>query len=158
MRHFLAAGSRIEVNLAGSEIAVLDRLGNLLSTAGVNQDDPARVRLNPRIYPEDDEASREFDRLAAKERVEGRSADRELFSEGLRAAREGTTTIDKSQASAWARVLSEARVVLAARSGVFEEGWPEDPMEDPEVALSIFLGGLLEELVDQMMVTMEENQ
>ncbi len=156
MKRFRSVGTGIEVALDGSELAVLDRLGSLLSSAGSTEEDPARERLNPSIYPDDKSASREFDRLVGKERVETRSADRETFSGGIQSALTGAHVLTADEAAAWARVLGEARIVLAARGGVFEEGWPEDPGGQPEVALSMFLGFLVEELVTEMMLAMEE--
>lgn len=156
MNVFRRAGSGIEVALEDSEASILARLGPLLSAAGVTKSDPARSRLNPTIYPDDDIASREFERLAEKERVEARSADRERFANTLRDATTGPTVLSYDDAAAWARVLGEARVVLAARHGLFESGLPDELPTDPEVVMVLLLGHLQEELVGQMLATMEE--
>jgi hypothetical protein len=68
MSRFKATGSGIEVDLEAPEIAILSRLGSLLGAVGVEKSDPARVRLNPALYADDEGASREFDRLVGKER------------------------------------------------------------------------------------------
>lgn len=158
MSRFRAVPSGIEVNLMGPEIAVLYQLGSLLGAAGVDKNDPARERLQPRLYRDDEGASREFDRLVEKERVELRSADRELFNEGLDDAVGGTMVLSDDDAAAWARVLGEARIVLAARRGLFETGLPEEPLGDPEVALVTFLGVLQQELVEEMMTKLEDGK
>ena len=155
MSWFSAVDGGVEVSLSGPEIAVLSRLGSLLGGAGVENDDPARERLLPVVYPDDPEASREFDRLASKERVEARSVDREAFVAGLTAAASGTTMLRAEDAAAWARVLGEARIVVASRKGLFETGLPEGPIDDPEVAFLTFLGLLQEELVGAMLTSMD---
>jgi hypothetical protein len=114
--------------------------------------------LTPKIYPNDEHASRDFDRLAEKERVEVRSADREVFNQGLDSVVGGPVVLTDSEAAAWARVLGEARVVLAARKGLFESGLPDQPGKDPEVALVSFLGVLLDQLVGAMMARIEERK
>lgn len=156
MSRFEAGPSGVTVRLPGPELAILSRLGSLLGGAGVGKDDPATERLTPRIYPEDESASREFERLAGKERVEARSADREVFADGLQAAAGGALVLDDDEAAAWLRVIGEARVVVAARKGLFDAGLPTGSVDDPEVALVMFLGLLQEELVGQVLTRMEE--
>ena len=158
MSRFVATADGIQVQLLGPEIAILLQLGPLLGGAGVEKDDPAAPRLKPQIYADDATASREFDRLAAKERVEARSADRELFREGLGAAAQGEFVLSAADAATWARVLGESRIVLAARKGLFDSGMPTDRPEDPEIALVMYLGLLQEELVGQMLTTMKETK
>lgn len=158
MRRFVATADGIEVQLLSTEIAILERLGALLQGAGVEKDDPAAQRLRPVIYADDTQASREFDRLAAKERVEVRSADREKFADGLKAAEAGVFTLARDDAATWARVLGESRIVLAARKGLFDTGLPEGRPKDPEVALVMYIGLLQEELVAAMLATMEDNK
>ncbi len=158
MNRFTATATGINVYLADTEIAILGRLVNLLGGAGVGNDDPAARRLRPVIYADDATASREFDRLAAKERVEARSADRERFADGLRTAAKGILSLNAEDASTWARVLGESRIVLAARKGLFESGLPDKRPEDPEVALVMYIGILQEELVAEMLATMEDNK
>jgi hypothetical protein len=156
MTRFRGSEDGIALELNPSEVAILSRLATLVGGAGVSKDDPARQRLNPVIYPGDETASREFERLAAKERVEVRSADRELFDETLRRANAGRLLLTQDQAGAWARVLGEARIVLAARKGLFDSGLPTDLPTDPELALVLLLGHLQEELVNEMLRTMED--
>jgi len=156
MSRFHGSDQGIALQLNQSEIAILSRLPILVGNAGVDKDDPARQRLNPAIYPDDETSSREFERLAATERVEGRSADRELFDETLREAVEGRLLLSQDQAAAWARVLGEARIVVAARKGLFDTGLPTGLPTDPELALVLLLGHLQEELVNEMLRIMED--
>lgn len=156
MSRFAGSGRGVALQLGPSEIAILSRLATMVSGAGVAKDDPARQRLNPTLYPDDEVASREFERLAAKERVEVRSADREVFDATLSRAVEERVVLSHAEAAAWVRVIGEARIVLAARKGLFEAGLPEEMPTDPEVALVLLLGYLQEELVGEMLRSMED--
>lgn len=156
MSRFRGSEEGIALELNPSEVAILSRLPTLVEGAGIDKDDPARHRLNPAIYPEDEASSREFERLVAKERVEVRSADRELFDETLRRAAGGRLLLNGEESAAWARVLGEARIVLAARKGLFDSGLPTGLPTDPELALVLLLGHLQEELVSEMLRTMED--
>jgi hypothetical protein len=156
MSRFRAVDEGVQVDLAGPESALLSRLTSLLGGAGVDKDDPAREWLLPRLYPNDENASREFVRLAGKERVELRSADRERYKLSLDLAANGRVVLSDNDAAAWARVIAEARIVLAARKGLFETGLPEGPVDDPEVTFVVFLSVIQEELVEQMLTNMED--
>lgn len=157
MSRFRGVAEGVEVTLNGPELALLTGLTSLLGAAGVEKDDPARERLHPRIYPDDDTASREFDRLIGKERIEARSSDREMFAGRLDESVGGDLILTPEEAGAWARVLGEARIVLAARKGLFESGMPDDPSGDPEVAFIMFLGYVQEDLVSAMLSRMENS-
>lgn len=156
MSRFRAVPGGVEVRLLGPEIAILSGLGSMLSAAGVEPNDPARKRLLPEVYPDDKDASRDFRRLAEKERVEARSVDREVFARGLEEAAIGSFVLSADHAASWLRVIGEARVVIAARKGLFDAGLPEGRVEDAEVALVMFLGVVQEELVSEMLVNMED--
>ena len=158
MSRFQAGEEGIEVNLEPTESTVLSRLTTLLGSAGVEKGDPARARLNPVLYPEDATASREFERLTAKESAELRSADRETFAESVRAATLGTIVLSTDNAASWARVLAESRIVLAARRGLFDTEIPGEQSADPEVALIALLGGFQEELVAEMIEMMGKRE
>jgi hypothetical protein len=158
MIQFRAIGTEVEVVVDGSELAILSSLTNLLGSAGVEKRDPARARLNPVVYRDDEAASREFERFAAKERSDVRTDDRERFAEMLQAVTNGTLLLKPDEAAIWARVLGEARIVLAARKGLFEKGLPTEAPSDPELALVMLLGYLQEELVGEMLKTMEDTQ
>lgn len=158
MIRFRADGAEVEVVLDGSEVAILSSLDNLLGSAGVEKNDPARTRLSPVVYRDDEAASREFERFAAKERSDVRTDDRERFAEMLQAAANGRLLLKPDEAAIWARVLGEARIVLAARKGLFEQGLPTEAPSDPELALVMLLGYLQEELVGEMLKTMEDTE
>lgn len=156
MSRFRGTAGGVEANLTAAEIAILSGLSSLLGAAGVEEGDPARARLNPTIYADDERASREFDRLVNKERVEARSADRELFANSLQAATAGMIILSEPDAATWVRVIGEARIVLAARKGLFDAELPTELPTDPEIALVMLLGYLQEELVGEMLAIMED--
>ena len=156
MSRFHNGAAGIEMNLDGSEIAVLSRLDGLLSSAGTERSDPAASRLAPQLYSDDAAASREFARLVAKERVEAKRTDRDRFTDLLELASSGPVLLDEEDAARFVRVLGEARIVIASRKGLFEAGLPEEMPSDPEVALVLLLGYLQEELVGVMLARMEE--
>ena len=155
MIRFKANGTKIEVSLSGSEIAILSRLDDLIGSAGTERDDPARKRLFPAVYAEDDGATREFQRFSERERSELSVADRERFAATLNEASPEVLLLDRDDAAVWARVLGQARIILAARTGLFESGLPEGSPEDPDVALVLLLGYLQDDLVGEMLKAME---
>ncbi|MEA2002283.1 MAG: DUF2017 family protein [Actinomycetota bacterium] len=156
MSRFSRTTGGIEIELEDTEVAILSRLSSLLGAVGVDKNDPARSRLNPKIYADDGRASREFERLVGKERDEARSADRERFTDTLQAVAAGTIVLTDRDAAVWLRVLGEARIVLSARKGLFDTGLPTEPPTDPEIALVMLLGYLQEELVGEMLAAMED--
>ena len=158
MIRFSAVGREVEVVLDGSEVAILASLTNLLASAGEEKGDPALSHLNPVVYRDDAAASREFERFASKERNEVRNEDRVRFGEMVQAAATRPLLLGPSDAAVWARVLGEARIVIAARKGLFEDGLPTEAPTDPEIALVVLLGYLQEELVGEMLKAMEGAQ
>lgn len=146
----------VVVRLDRREVATLALATEILATVGEPAGDPAAERLSVDAYPGDEAASHEFRRLMSSELDQGRSADRSAFATSLEAAAEGPVTLSAGEAEAWLLVLGEARLVLAARLGIEEEGWGEsddEPM-DPAMALLHFLswmqGSLSEVLLDQL--------
>jgi hypothetical protein len=144
---FRPAKGGIRVSLAPAERAILRQLPGLLDSVAGPSDDPAAARLRPSAYPDDPDAEDEFRRLMAGELEEARRTDRAGFLEDL----SGRGVLDEERAGAWLRILSESRLVLAARLGIEEDGWEESmPGSDPEVTLLHYLGWLQEELIGAM--------
>jgi len=155
MTRFSAGRDGIEARLPAGEIAVLSRLVPLLGAVGIDADDPARSRLEPTVYEDDPAASREFNRLVGAELGDARAEDRERFAMTLADATSGVV-LSGADAAAWLRVLGAARIVLASRNGLFDDGLPEGIPTDPETALVMLLGYLQEELVEEMLASMED--
>lgn len=140
----------IHVQLARWEVDALDTVLELLDSVGEADGDPAAERLNPAPYPDDPRASGEFLRLMEEEATQARRADRSAFELTLEQAAAGVT-LSEGEAGAWLRVIGEARLTLAARLGIEEDGWEAThPEDDPGIAFLHYLGWLQGSLVEHL--------
>ncbi len=140
----------VGVDLQPWEVAALETLPGLLSSVGIVDPDPAARRLDPSPYPDQAEASEEFRRLMADETEKARLADRSAFEVSLQEAAHGLV-LSEAEAGAWLRVIGEARLTLAARMGIEEDGWEDElPGEDQTVALLHYLGWIQQSLVETL--------
>jgi hypothetical protein len=117
------------------------QLRELLTT-----DDPSLARLFPPAYPDDEEASAEYDRLVRQELLDGRLEALRVLERTVDAER-----LDGEELSAWVGALNDLRLVLGTRLGVMEESYgaeldPRDPRA-PQLALYGYLSWLQEEAV-----------
>ena len=139
-RPFRNVADGLELTLADWEHDALQTIPDLLASVG--GDDPAAGRLDQSPYPDDPEAATEFRRLMAEEMTQSRVADRSAFELTVEQAVRGVT-LSLGEAEAWLRVLGEARLILAARLGISDDGWEDEFSEhDPPVALLHYLGFL----------------
>lgn len=139
----------IRLELAQWEADVLGTVLELLDSVGEVEGDPAADRLNPAVYPDDPQATDEFVRLMEEEATQARRADRSAFELTLEQATAGVTLSD-GEAGAWLRVIGEARLTLAARLGIEEDGWEATLEDDPGIAFLHYLGWLQASLVEQL--------
>ena len=94
-------------------------------------------------------------RFTQDEIVAARNADLEVFGRQLPDTAHGLE-ITADDAEAWLRVLGAARVVLAARRGLFEvDDLSAVPIEDPDIALVNLLGAYQQELSEALLKRME---
>ena len=150
-----AGDGAVVVRLQPRELETLALVSEILDSVGESDSDPGAARLDVDAYPDDEEASREFRRLMRSEVEQGRTADRSAFAVSLEAAESGQVTLSAAEAEAWLLAIGEARLVLAARLGIEEEGWGEDETEiDPPTAMLHYLswvqGSLAEVLLEQL--------
>ncbi|MDH3247760.1 MAG: DUF2017 family protein [Acidimicrobiia bacterium] len=98
-------------------VGFLSDIPELLATVGTVDADPAADRLAVPVYLDDAEANEDWWRWMGGELAESKAADRSAFTEILAGAEAG---IDISQLEAYAmlRVLTETRLVIAARAGL----------------------------------------
>jgi hypothetical protein len=151
---FAAAGDGIGVRLGAAEVAILARLPSLLGSVGADAGDPAVARLHPAAYPESESESTELIRLTEEDLALQRRVDLEVFTGALQDAA-GGVEISRDDAEAWLRVLEAARIVLAARRGLFDlSDLSEASIADPDVALVSLMGMYQQELAEALLATM----
>jgi len=147
---FRSVAGQVELTMEPWESDALRAVPELLESVGRAGADPGADRLDQAPYPDDPQAAAEFRRLMADEIAQGRAADRSAFSLTVEQAPHGVT-LSAGEAEAWLRVLAEARLVLAARLGIDEDGWEDDlPENDPPVALLHYLGWLQQSLTETL--------
>lgn len=137
---FDRSGETLVSHLRLTDRIVLKRLPALLEGVG-GGDDPAAARLDPDAY-EDEAAAQEFRRLVADELDAARREDRQTFERTL-----GAKSLTLDEAEAWVRVVGDARLVLAARSGITSENWEDDTRSDPQLALLGYLSYVQSSLI-----------
>lgn len=148
----LAEGFRIE--LPPAELEFLRQIVPMLEGVGDDAFDPAAVRLNPRVFIDDD-AELEFTMMTRTDLDEARSHDRARFVESL--DRAGTGAVESgADGESLVRVLNEARLTLAARWGVMEheDDWQRAGIPHHRKALLDYLGMLQTELVRVLALSM----
>ncbi len=111
----------IEVALTAQERAVLHTLPETLDNLGTSEADPATARLHPPAYPDDPAADAYFREMIEDDLAKARAADRSRFAETVDA-----DSMSDDDAQMWLRVLGDARLTLAARMGIDQEGWEDD--------------------------------
>ncbi|OFW66196.1 MAG: hypothetical protein A2Z12_07310 [Actinobacteria bacterium RBG_16_68_21] len=136
---FVRTGDGVRVHLSKAEIAVLRGLPEVIAADG-----DAGGRLDYRAHPDDPTAEARYRDLIGEDLNRLRAADRRAFTRGL-----GRGEVTVEDAEAWMRVVGEARIVLAARLGITDDGWEDDARttRDPEMALLAYLGYLQDALV-----------
>ncbi len=145
-----------------------DPLEAMLDFEGPSEapEDPALRRLLPDAHRDDDEAAAEFRRFTERGLRESKVGDATVVLTTLGvlgdAGDEGGGTVDadvefeldREQARAWLRCLTDLRLTLAERLGVTaddDEPWdalPEDDERLPVYEIYHWLGYLLESLLD----------
>ncbi|WP_110589099.1 DUF2017 family protein [Microbacterium suaedae] len=117
--------------------------------------DPALARLTPDAYPEDADASREFQQVTRGDLLGRRARDAAAVRGDLSQIEkadldEALAPVDVSIAGdhldAWMRTLAALRLVLASRLGIDDESTEHDE-DDPSYGLYDWLGYRLEGLV-----------
>ncbi len=151
MKRFRGREGVIEMRLRPDEVRALSLLPRLLESVGHDPRDPAAERLSVEAYPDDEEAQAEYGRLMAPEMDQQRQADRAVLSSSLESAQDGPVDLTPAAADSWLLVVNEARLALAARLGIEEEGWglsgEQRGMRVPEMALLVYLTDVQDELI-----------
>ncbi len=151
---FRLVAGQVELSLDSREANALLAVPDLLDSVGATGVDPGADRLDQAPYPDDKEAAAEYRRLMADEMAQSRAADRSAFSLTVEQS-PGGVTLSAGEGEAWLRVLAEARLVLASRMDISEDGWEDDLHEDdPAVALLHYLGWLQQSLAETLESTL----
>lgn len=129
-------------------VAFLSDIPELLATVGTTDADPAADRLEVPVYLDDAEANEDWWRWMGGELAESKAADRSAFAEILAEAEAGVD-ISELEAYAMLRVLTETRLVIAARAGLEIEA-DYETLDEHTLAvlntLALFQEGLIEAL------------
>ena len=134
------------VELAPHERAFLGQLPSMLDDV-TSGDDPGHAVLHRDAY-DDAERSAEFDGLVASDRTRIRAEDRTIATR----VADGDTALTPDEARSLLRCINEARLVMAARSGVFDEGpgWEDRMDTDPVAAAVGWLGYVQSQLIQAL--------
>ena len=150
MKRFIMSEGVVEARLNEIETVILSMVPALMAGVGAPDSDPAALRLEPTIHPDDAERSAEFRRLSSSLIVDGRATDLEVYNECLLRAGSSMSAIE---AESWIRVLTTARLILGARLGLVDDGWEDDgtvERDDPRALAMYILGMIQEDLVDAL--------
>lgn len=139
---FRLDGGDVTVRLTEFERELLARLPAILASVGTDDDDPAAVRLTPVTYPGDPAEEAHLRGVTMAELDSQRQADREALASSAKRER-----ISIEEAEGWLRVIGEARLALAARAGITEDGWQAGRLPEPMGTALHLLSALQDELV-----------
>ncbi|MGI9023071.1 MAG: DUF2017 family protein [Acidimicrobiales bacterium] len=106
-----------EIRLSPAERTLLRGLGPRMREVLADEVDPARERLFPVAYPDDDDRETEYRLLASGELLDSHLGALATLEETVDADR-----LDEESVYAWMRALNEVRLVLGARLEISEEG------------------------------------
>lgn len=140
-----------ELRLGPAERDLLRSLGPQLTTvlSATGPPDPVTARLFPAAYPDDAELQAEYEDLVGSELSQSLLGAVEVL-----AATADAEHLGREEADAWLRALNQARLVLATRLEISEEGTerPVDPSDSRRGAFAAYdyLSLLQEELIEAL--------
>jgi hypothetical protein len=143
-RLFGIDGDRVTAWLSVEDKALLVQIPDLVASVRPHGDQ-AHLIVNRAAYRDDDEASAEFASLVASQLDSDRARD----MEALAVLTADSPQLTGDEARAVLRVINAARLTLAARAGVFDEGpgWESNISNDPALAAVAWLGFVQSELI-----------
>jgi hypothetical protein len=149
MRWVVPLGSgKFELNLDERERQVVHILLGDLRDLLIEGTDPSLNRLFPPAYANDEERDAEYKALAYDELLQNRLAGLDLVEHTL-----DEVTLDHEQLTDWLKAVNELRLVLGTQLDVSEDETFDIADDDPErgkKAMYLFLGYLLDEIVDAL--------
>lgn len=128
----------IVIEGTAQEEAFLRQIPGLLDSVETDQEDPGYSVLHRPLCLDDPDVDGELRALVSPELDAQRRTDRSVLDRCLRER----SAMSLDQAHGVLRSLNEARLVLAARAGAFEDGaaWEHRIDEDPALAAVAWLG------------------
>lgn len=128
---------RIVVDLSVTDRRILGGIPGLLASVSDAGSDPAFDVLHRAAYTDDANASQAFEMLISGEREIVRRVDGRVLDD----VAAGALELTRNEALSLVRVINEARLVLAARAGAFDEGasWENRISADPALAAVAWL-------------------
>lgn len=140
----------VRMELADSESSLLSGLIDDFTTmlAESGPDDPARQRLYPDGYTDDEAASAEFSELVHHDLTLGRTGRLQQCRAELPDGA-GTIALDDEAVDRWLRVLNDLRLTLGVRLNVTED-CDLDPL-DPVANIYHWLSAVQDLLITQVM-------
>jgi len=143
---------RHRIQLPDNERAVLGDLGGQLrSLLTQGTDGPEVRRLFPTAYADDPERDAEYRDLMSDDLLARRLATADVLESTATA-----TELDDEQLMAWIGAVNDLRLVLGTRLDVSEEDDLEATDGDPVRGIYLYLGWLLEHLMDCAQATLPE--
>ena len=142
---FQRTGDTIVVKATAQQARFLAQIPALLDSVSVEHEDPGYAVLHRPIYLDEELIDAEVQVLASQEMETQRVIDRSILE---RTTKE-RYVMTVEEAGGLLRALNEARLVLAARAGAFDEGpsWEDRIEEDPSLAAVAWLGYIQGELI-----------
>jgi hypothetical protein len=133
------------MDATAQEARFLAQIPALLDSVSVEHEDPGYTVLHRPIYLDDELIDAELQAFASQEMETQRAIDRSV----LKRTTKECDVMTVEEAGGLLRALNEARLVLAARAGAFDEGpsWEDRIEEDPSLAAVAWLGYIQGELV-----------
>ncbi len=150
IRVFTREDSAIVVTLSERDRVLISQIPKLLATVQPDAQDRGFEVLHRDAYRDDSAASHEFAELTAADTESMRNADRRVVA----SVGEGRSQLSRDEAVALLRSMNEARLVMAARSGAFDEGpdWEDRIEVDPTLAAVAWLGYVQGELITALRI------
>jgi len=141
---FSIEGGRIGVLMTPGEREVLRAVPILLRSVEQDEGAPAWSRLRAVGHLDDPGAAAEFVELTAGMLETAKTADLDRLDETLE-----DDLLDPADAECWMRAIGEARLAVAARLGIEDDGWEESGGDGELVETTVLrvLGYLQDALV-----------
>ena len=146
---FHRTGNTIVMEATAQQVTLLAQIPAVLDSVSVEHEDPGYTVLHRPIYLDDQLVDADVQAFASQEMETQRAIDRSVLE---RVTRE-RNVMTVEEAGGLLRALNEARLVLAARAGAFDEGpsWEDRIEGDPGLAAVAWLGYVQGELIAALM-------